>query len=67
MLFDKVPFLYGSGVIPNRFKEIRETVKNVILATFFDEIYLKRCIRCVILLLLYFVDIFHSLCCFDEC
>jgi len=32
MLFDKVGcagyYLYGSGVIPRRFKEIRETVKN---------------------------------------
>ena len=34
MLFDKVPGLYGSGVIPNRFKEIRETVKNVIMRTY---------------------------------
>jgi len=42
MLFDRVPGLYGSGVIPNRFKEIRETVKNVIMATFFDEEYLKK-------------------------
>lgn len=42
MLFDKVPGLYGSGIIPKRFKEIRETVKNVIMGTFFDEIYLKK-------------------------
>lgn len=42
MLFDKVPGLYGSGVIPKRFKEIRETVKNVIMGTFFDETYLKK-------------------------
>jgi len=42
MLFDEVPGLYGSGVIPKRFKEIRETVKNVILGTFFDETYLKK-------------------------
>jgi uncharacterized membrane protein YheB (UPF0754 family) len=41
MLFDKVPGLYGSGVIPMRFKEIRETVKNVIMKTFFDEQYLE--------------------------
>jgi len=40
MLFDKIPLLYGSGVIPRRFKEIRETVKNVIMNTFFDESYL---------------------------
>ena len=42
MLFDEVPGLYGSGVIPKRFKEIRQTVKNVILGTFFDEVYLKK-------------------------
>jgi len=42
MLFDEVPGLYGSGVIPKRFKEIRETVKNVIMGTFFDEAYLKK-------------------------
>ena len=40
MLFDKIPFLYGSGVIPRQFKEIRETVKSTIMATFFDEQYL---------------------------
>ena len=27
MLFDRVPLLYGSGVIPNRFREIRATIK----------------------------------------
>jgi len=42
MLFDRVPGLYGSGVIPNRFVEIRETVKNVIMGTFFDEEYLRK-------------------------
>ncbi|KAJ5070458.1 hypothetical protein M0811_10930 [Anaeramoeba ignava] len=42
MLFDKIPFLYGSGIIPRRFREIRETVKNTIMKTFFDEKYLKK-------------------------
>eukprot|EP00004_Rigifila_ramosa_P002908 TRINITY_DN12971_c0_g1_i1.p2 TRINITY_DN12971_c0_g1~~TRINITY_DN12971_c0_g1_i1.p2 ORF type:complete len:294 (-),score=80.97 TRINITY_DN12971_c0_g1_i1:48-929(-) len=42
MLFEKIPFLYGSGVIPTRFKEIRETVKNTILKTFFDPVFLER-------------------------
>jgi len=42
MLFDEVPGLCGSGVIPKRFKEIRETVKNVMLGTFFDETYLRK-------------------------
>jgi len=45
MLFDKIPFLYGSGVIPRRFKEIRETVKNVIMKTFFDEVYLENYLK----------------------
>jgi uncharacterized membrane protein YheB (UPF0754 family) len=42
MLFDKVPLLYGSGVIPNRFREIRQTVKDTIMRHFFDEEYLTR-------------------------
>ena len=42
MLFDRVPFLYGSGVIPNRFREIRKTVRDLILRHFFDVEYLER-------------------------
>ncbi len=42
MLFDRVPLLYGSGVIPNRFREIRQTVKDSIMRYFFDEDYLAR-------------------------
>lgn len=42
MLFDRVPLLYGSGVIPNRFREIRQTIKNAIMRYFFDEDYLGR-------------------------
>ncbi len=42
MLFDRVPLLYGSGVIPNRFREIRATIKHLIMAHFFDEDYLRR-------------------------
>merc|ERR1719421_792394 len=42
MLFEKVPGLYGSGVIPLRFKEIRETVKDTMMQTFFDEAYLQQ-------------------------
>lgn len=40
MLFDKIPGLIGSGVIPRQFIVIRETVKNTIMKTFFDEKYL---------------------------
>jgi len=42
MLFDRIPGLVGSGVIPARFKEIRLKVKNVILEHFFDEAYLRQ-------------------------
>ena len=28
MLFEKVPFLYGSGVIPNRFDEFKFAIKD---------------------------------------
>eukprot|EP00746_Dinoflagellata_sp_MGD_P009266 gnl/MRDRNA2_/MRDRNA2_118757_c0_seq1.p1 gnl/MRDRNA2_/MRDRNA2_118757_c0~~gnl/MRDRNA2_/MRDRNA2_118757_c0_seq1.p1 ORF type:complete len:391 (-),score=80.77 gnl/MRDRNA2_/MRDRNA2_118757_c0_seq1:86-1258(-) len=41
MLFDKIPGLYGSGVIPMQYKNIRKTVKTEIMHTFFDEDYLK--------------------------
>ena len=42
MLFDRVPLLYGSGVIPARFREIRQAVKDAIMEYFFDEEYLAR-------------------------
>lgn len=42
MLFDRVPGLYGSGVIPNRFREIRAKIKQLIMTHFFDEAYLER-------------------------
>eukprot|EP00011_Vannellida_sp_DIVA3-517-6-12_P002062 CAMPEP_0114626136 /NCGR_PEP_ID=MMETSP0168-20121206/11624_1 /TAXON_ID=95228 ORGANISM="Vannella sp., Strain DIVA3 517/6/12" /NCGR_SAMPLE_ID=MMETSP0168 /ASSEMBLY_ACC=CAM_ASM_000044 /LENGTH=288 /DNA_ID=CAMNT_0001837427 /DNA_START=69 /DNA_END=932 /DNA_ORIENTATION=+ len=42
MLFDKIPGLYGSGIIEDRFVEIRETIKGVIMRTFFDAEYLER-------------------------
>ena len=42
MLFDKVPFLFGSGVIPRRFKEIREAIKVQVLEMFFDKEFLSH-------------------------
>ena len=35
MLFDKVPFLYGSGVIPNRFEEFKLSIKQLMMQQFF--------------------------------
>ena len=37
MLFEKVPFLYGSGVIPNRFEAFKEAIKNLMMDQFFTR------------------------------
>jgi uncharacterized membrane protein YheB (UPF0754 family) len=42
MLFDRVPGLIGSGVIPARFREIRAKVKQLILEHFFDREHLQQ-------------------------
>jgi uncharacterized membrane protein YheB (UPF0754 family) len=35
MLFEKVPLLYGSGVIPNRFEEFKMSIKELMMNQFF--------------------------------
>ena len=35
MLFEKVPFFYGSGVIPNRFEEFKLGLKQLVMTEFF--------------------------------
>ena len=35
MLFEKVPFFYGSGVIPSRFEELKLGIKQLIMTEFF--------------------------------
>ena len=37
MLFEKVPFLYGSGVIPNRFDEFKFAIKDLMMKQFFTQ------------------------------
>jgi len=37
MLFNKVPFLYGSGIIELKFKELKLSIKNLILNEFFTK------------------------------
>ena len=37
MLFEKVPFLIGSGVIPNRFEAFKTAIKDLIMTQFFTE------------------------------
>ena len=31
MLFDEIPGVYGSGIIPKQFKQIRNTIKEMIM------------------------------------
>ena len=35
MLFEKVPYLYGSGVIPERFEEFKSSIKHLMMEQFF--------------------------------
>jgi uncharacterized membrane protein YheB (UPF0754 family) len=35
MLFEKVPYLYGSGVIPDRFEEFKLSIKQLMMQQFF--------------------------------
>ncbi|MCZ6792368.1 MAG: hypothetical protein O7J95_01995 [Planctomycetota bacterium] len=42
MLFDRLPGLVGSGVIPARFREIRQAIKRLIMEHFFSESYLRE-------------------------
>ena len=37
MLFEKIPFLYGSGVIPNRFDEFKLAIKDLMMNQFFTQ------------------------------
>ncbi len=37
MLFEKVPGLYGSGVIPARFEEFKSSIKNLMMEQFFTK------------------------------
>jgi len=45
MLFDHIPFLYGSGVIPRNFEAIIASVKEMIMKMFFDGDFLKEYIN----------------------
>ena len=36
MLFEKIPFLYGSGIIPNKFQEFQISIKKIMMNFFFN-------------------------------
>ena len=42
MLFEKVPFLYGSGIIPNRFEAFKESIKHLMMSEFFTREQLEN-------------------------
>lgn len=42
MLFEKIPFLYGSGVIPSRFEEFKGGIKTLIVQEFFTREHIER-------------------------
>ena len=42
MLFEKVPLLYGSGVIPARFEEFKIAIKHLMMEQFFTEDNIDR-------------------------
>ncbi len=42
MLFEKVPFLYGSGVIPARFEDFKAGIKQLMMTQFFTEQNIDR-------------------------
>ncbi|WP_341664132.1 DUF445 domain-containing protein [Vibrio sp.] len=42
MLFEKVPGLYGSGVIPARFEEFKAAIKHLMMEQFFTEQNIDR-------------------------
>jgi uncharacterized membrane protein YheB (UPF0754 family) len=42
MLFEKVPLLYGSGVIPNRFEEFKTAIKELIVEQFFTREHIEN-------------------------
>jgi uncharacterized membrane protein YheB (UPF0754 family) len=42
MLFEKVPLLYGSGVIQNRFEEFKDAIENMMMNQFFSKENLNK-------------------------
>jgi len=42
MLFEKVPFLYGSGIVTQRFQEFRDGIENLVMKQFFNTENINR-------------------------
>jgi len=42
MLFEKVPFLYGSGIVENKFEQIKLSIHNLLMKQFFTKENLQK-------------------------
>jgi uncharacterized membrane protein YheB (UPF0754 family) len=42
MLFEKIPGLYGSGVIPNRFEDFKDGIRTLVMEQFFSSENIQR-------------------------
>lgn len=42
MLFERVPLLYGSGVIPNKFESFKTSIKSLMMNQFFTKEQLQN-------------------------
>ena len=42
MLFEKIPLIFGSGVIPNHFEDFKLGIKNLIVEEFFTHAHIER-------------------------
>lgn len=45
MLFERIPFLYGSGVIPSRFQEFKWEIKHLVMSQFFTKENIDKLIK----------------------
>ena len=45
MLFEKIPFLYGSGIIPNKFEEFKLSIKQLMMHQFFTVTNIEKFIE----------------------
>ena len=54
MLFDRIPGMVGSGVIPRQYLAIRAAVKETVLRSFFDRAFLEVCATLSLLLYDYY-------------
>jgi uncharacterized membrane-anchored protein YjiN (DUF445 family) len=45
MLFERIPFVYGSGVIPSRFEDFKRGIRNLVMGQFFTRENLERFFR----------------------